>query len=150
MRILVTGSTGGLGPYVVSELERAGHELVLFSRRQPPASRWPWAQGDITVFEDCLRAADMGFDAIQHLAALGAAIDAAVALGVHKNFPEAVERMVKKDIRRLLVMDSDRLLGIITERDVFRWVIRVAYEPNLPDDLKKLIESRAHAQAPAH
>jgi nucleoside-diphosphate-sugar epimerase len=27
-------------------------------------------QGDITVFEDCLRAADMGFDAIQHLAAL--------------------------------------------------------------------------------
>lgn len=30
-----------------------------------------------------------------NLAALGAAIDAAVALGVHKGFPEAVERMVR-------------------------------------------------------
>ena len=30
-----------------------------------------------------------------NLAALGAAIDAAMALGVHKNFPEAVERMVR-------------------------------------------------------
>jgi CBS domain-containing protein len=36
---------------------------------------------------------------------------------------QAVERMVKKDIRRLLVMDGDRLVGIITERDIFRWVI---------------------------
>jgi sugar (pentulose or hexulose) kinase len=30
-----------------------------------------------------------------NLAALGAAIDAAVALGIHKGFPEAVERMVR-------------------------------------------------------
>jgi sugar (pentulose or hexulose) kinase len=30
-----------------------------------------------------------------NLAALGAAIDAAVALGIHKSFPEAVERMVR-------------------------------------------------------
>jgi CBS domain-containing protein len=36
---------------------------------------------------------------------------------------QAVERMVKKGIRRLLVMDGDRLVGIITERDIFRWVI---------------------------
>jgi CBS domain-containing protein len=36
---------------------------------------------------------------------------------------QAVERMVKKDIRRLLVMDGDRLVGVITERDIFRWVI---------------------------
>jgi CBS domain-containing protein len=36
---------------------------------------------------------------------------------------QAVERMVKKDIRRLLVMDGDRLVRVITERDIFRWVI---------------------------
>jgi sugar (pentulose or hexulose) kinase len=30
-----------------------------------------------------------------NLAALGAAVDTAVALGVHKSFPEAVERMVR-------------------------------------------------------
>lgn len=69
MRVLVTGASGGLGPYVVAELERAGHELVLFSRRPPALSRWPWVQGDINSFEDCKRAVDEGFDAIQHLAA---------------------------------------------------------------------------------
>jgi len=71
MKVLVTGSSGRLGPHVVAELEQAGHELVLFSRRPPaPAlSHLPWTQGDINVFEDCLRAVDGGFDAIQHLAA---------------------------------------------------------------------------------
>lgn len=71
MQVLVTGSSGKLGPHVVAELEQAGHELVLFSRR-PPApelSHLPWVEGDIRVFEDCLRAAKGGFDAIQHLAA---------------------------------------------------------------------------------
>jgi len=71
MRVLITGASGGLGPYVVAELERAGHELLLFSRH-PPApslSHWPWVQGDITIFEDCKRAVEGGFDAIQHLAA---------------------------------------------------------------------------------
>jgi len=71
MKVLITGSSGRLGPHVVAELERAGHELVLFSRRPPsPAlSHWPWVQGDITLFEDCLRSVEGGFDAIQHLAA---------------------------------------------------------------------------------
>ena len=71
MKVLVTGSSGRLGPHVISELEGAGHDLVLFSRRPPaPAlSQWPWVQGDIRVFEDCLRAVEGGFDAIQHLAA---------------------------------------------------------------------------------
>lgn len=71
MRVLVTGASGRLGPHVVAELERAGHNLVLFSRSQPaPAlSHWPWVRGDITSFEDCQRAVDGGFDAIQHLAA---------------------------------------------------------------------------------
>lgn len=71
MKVLVTGSSGKLGPHVVAELEQAGHTLVLFSRRAPsPAlSRWPWVQGDINLYEDCLRAVKDGFDAIQHLAA---------------------------------------------------------------------------------
>jgi len=28
MKVLVTGASGRLGPYVVAELEKAGHELV--------------------------------------------------------------------------------------------------------------------------
>ncbi|MBN1582760.1 MAG: NAD(P)-dependent oxidoreductase, partial [Anaerolineae bacterium] len=71
MKALVTGSSGRLGPYVVTELEQAGHEVTLFSRRQPAASlsHLPWVQGDVRNPEDCLRAAEGGFDAIHHVAA---------------------------------------------------------------------------------
>ena len=71
MRVLVTGSSGRLGPYVVDELERAGHDLVLFTRRQPgeALSHLPWVQGDIAVYDDCARALQGGYDAVQHLAA---------------------------------------------------------------------------------
>jgi nucleoside-diphosphate-sugar epimerase len=72
MKVLVTGASGRLGPFVVKDLEAAGHELVLFSRREPipEIMHWPWVQGDITVYEDCLRGLESGgFDAIQHLAA---------------------------------------------------------------------------------
>jgi len=71
MKVLVTGSSGRLGPYVVNELAQAGHDIVLFSRRPPTGdlARWSWVQGDICVYEDCVRAVAGGFDAIQHLAA---------------------------------------------------------------------------------
>ena len=63
---------------------------------------------------------------------------------------QAVEQMVRKDIRRLPVMEGDRLVGMVTERDIFRWMIIVAYEPNIPEDLKKLIETRTQAHSLAH
>jgi CBS domain-containing protein len=63
---------------------------------------------------------------------------------------QAVEQMVRKDIVRLPVVENDRLVGMVTERDIFRWMIQVAYEPNLPEDLRKLLESRAQAHALAH
>jgi UDP-glucose 4-epimerase len=72
MKVLVTGVSGRFGPYAVKELEAAGHELVLSSRREPPEEirHWPWVQGDINSFEDCQRMLKSGgFDAIQHLAA---------------------------------------------------------------------------------
>ena len=71
MKVLVTGSSGRLGPFVVRELAEAGHDLTLFSRHEPAPelSRWPWVQGDIANWEDCLGAAAGGYDAIQHLAA---------------------------------------------------------------------------------
>ena len=53
---------------------------------------------------------------------------------------EAFETMVTKKIRRLPVVKQDRLVGIVTERDLFKWVIRVFYEPNIPDRIKKFLE----------
>ncbi len=70
MRALVTGASGRLGPFVVAELESAGHELVLMSRTRPEAAdRWPWAEGSITDYDACLKATEGGIQAIQHLAA---------------------------------------------------------------------------------
>ncbi len=39
MKVLVNGINGRLGPYVVADLEQAGHDPVLFSRRNPPPDR---------------------------------------------------------------------------------------------------------------
>jgi CBS domain-containing protein len=52
---------------------------------------------------------------------------------------EAFALLLKNKIRRLPVVENGRLVGIVTERDLFKWVVRVAYEPNIPEDLKDLI-----------
>ena len=69
MKVLVTGASGTLGPFVIRALMER-HDVVLMSRRQPDPtfSALPWVQGDLTVFADCRRAVQ-GVDAIQHLAA---------------------------------------------------------------------------------
>jgi UDP-glucose 4-epimerase len=69
MRVLVTGASGGLAPFVIRALWEQ-HEVVLLSRRPPQAefATLPWIQGDNTVFADCQRAVQ-GINAIQHLAA---------------------------------------------------------------------------------
>jgi UDP-glucose 4-epimerase len=72
MKVLVTGCSGRLGSYVARDLEQAGHEVILFSRKQPADAfrHFTWIQGDINQFEDCLRAVQGGVDAVQHVAAV--------------------------------------------------------------------------------
>jgi UDP-glucose 4-epimerase len=71
MKVLVTGSSGRLGPFVIRDLINAGHEVVLFSRKSPAPefSHLSFILGDITNFDDCQKAVQGGIDAIQHLAA---------------------------------------------------------------------------------
>ncbi len=45
---------------------------------------------------------------------------------------EALEIMHRKNIRRLPVVDEDRLVGIVTQKDLVYWVLRVAYAPYPP------------------
>src|SRR5208283_1177147 len=52
---------------------------------------------------------------------------------------DAFAQMLRNKIRRLPVIQEGKLVGIVTERDLFKWVVKVVYEPNVPDDLKKLI-----------
>lgn len=53
---------------------------------------------------------------------------------------DAFAIMLRKKFRQLPVVDEGKLVGIVTERDLFKWVVGVAYEPNVPADLAKLIE----------
>jgi CBS domain-containing protein len=52
---------------------------------------------------------------------------------------EAFMMMLRRKIRRLPVMQAGKLVGIVTERDLFKWVVSVLYEPNVPEDVRKLI-----------
>lgn len=71
MKVLVTGASGKLGPFVTRDLINAGHEVALFSRRPPVEefSHLPLTLGDINNFEDCKKAVRGGIEAIHHLAA---------------------------------------------------------------------------------
>src|SRR5690625_258261 len=73
MKVLVTGASGRLGPYVSRRLWEAGHEVTGFDAVSPPESEDPahFVSGDLTSLEDCLRALTYSeADAIVHLAAL--------------------------------------------------------------------------------
>ncbi len=62
-----------------------------------------------------------------------------VSVDLRTEIWEAFTIMLRKKIRRLPVMKEGRLVGIVTERDLFRWVVMVAYEPNIPAEISKLI-----------
>lgn len=73
MRVLVTGASGRLGPFVAKDLETHGHDVVLTSRHEPPddVSHLPWVRVDLNVYEDYQALNAFGpFDAIQHVAAM--------------------------------------------------------------------------------
>jgi len=53
---------------------------------------------------------------------------------------EAFATMLKDKIRRLPVVDNNKLVGIVTEKDLMRWALRVCYEPNLPPHIKAILE----------
>jgi CBS domain-containing protein len=53
----------------------------------------------------------------------------------------AFETMLKLRIRRLPIVQEGKLVGIVTEKDLTRWVLRVFYEPNIPEELRSLVEN---------
>ena len=52
---------------------------------------------------------------------------------------KAFEMMVTRKIRRLPIERQGRLVGIVTERDLFKWALRVFYEPNIPKNIRKFL-----------
>jgi len=55
---------------------------------------------------------------------------------------EAFELMLRNKIRRLPILENDILVGIVTEKDLMRWVLRVSYEPNIPEHIKMILDAK--------
>ncbi len=51
------------------------------------------------------------------------------------------EVMLKLGVRRLPVVENGKMVGIVTEKDLTRWVLRIFYEPNLPEEVRGLINN---------
>jgi len=51
------------------------------------------------------------------------------------------EIMLRLGVRRLPVVDHEKLVGVITEKDLTRWVLRIFYEPTLPEEIRALVQN---------
>ena len=54
---------------------------------------------------------------------------------------QVFEVMLKLGVRRLPVIEDEKLVGIVTEKDLTRWVLRMFYEPNLPAEIRSLVHN---------
>jgi len=54
---------------------------------------------------------------------------------------EAFELMLMNKVRRLPIIESNNIVGIVTSKDLMRWVLRVSYEPNIPKHIKMILEA---------
>jgi CBS domain-containing protein len=52
---------------------------------------------------------------------------------------EAVRLFLKHGIRRLPVVENEMLCGIVTERDLIRWVLKAFYAPNIPNEINQIL-----------
>jgi CBS domain-containing protein len=55
---------------------------------------------------------------------------------------EAFELMLMNKVRRLPIVEENNIVGIVTEKDLMRWVLRVSYEPNIPKHIKMVLDAR--------
>jgi CBS domain-containing protein len=54
---------------------------------------------------------------------------------------ETFETMLKNKIRRLPIVHGSDLVGIVTEKDLMRWALRVSHEPNIPPHIKAVLDA---------
>jgi len=51
------------------------------------------------------------------------------------------EHMLKLGVRRLPIVEDGKLVGLVTEKDLTRWVLRSFYEPDIPAEVRSLIHN---------
>jgi CBS domain-containing protein len=59
---------------------------------------------------------------------------------------KALYLMLKHGIRRLPVIEEEKLVGLVSERDLLRWVLQISYEPQIPIEVKQILARRSEAK----
>ena len=114
MNVLVTGSTGFVGRYVLRELHRAGHEIFFLSRRGHSAAYYAIEKefsgnirsGDI-LDPPALPEACAGMDAIIHLVGIISEVGGQTFENVHTHGTENLVRSAKQSgVKRFVHMSA--------------------------------------------
>jgi CBS domain-containing protein len=63
-----------------------------------------------------------------------------ITIEATESIHDTLALMLKHGVRRLPVMKQQKLVGILSERDVLRWVLKVSYEPLIPPEIKEILE----------
>jgi nucleoside-diphosphate-sugar epimerase len=113
MRVAVTGAAGHVGPFVLDELLRHGHEPVAVDLRDGADERVDWVRADVEDVDALVRAL-AGCEAVVHLAAIRAPGIAPPEVTFRVNtFGTicALEAAVRVGAGRLVFASSDSALG---------------------------------------
>lgn len=107
MRVLVTGATGFLGRYLVSEAVRRGHEVTALVRPSRKAADDFFPQGVTIARADVRSKADLpaaleGIEAVIHLAACVVGDDDAQFASTVVGTENLLDAMVEKNVTRLV------------------------------------------------
>jgi CBS domain-containing protein len=53
---------------------------------------------------------------------------------------EACVTMLSYGIRRLPIIEKGHLVGLVTERDLLHWVIKIGNEPRIPAEIQEILK----------
>jgi len=69
-----------------------------------------------------------------------------IAVSPNEGIQSAMTIMLKNRVRRLPVIEKEKLVGILTERDILRWVLKLSHEPLIPKEIKQILEKPASSK----